>query len=623
MLVGRRTWAAIAYAPILVAFWVNFMFVRNHFYVAGPFLHDSGWFSALVWRNGVMPRSPVTVAADVVHYWGWHPSILLSAGSAVSYLFPGDRVEWYCIFQGAIYAPLGVAFPLLVPREYRTSLGSALLAAVAGLTLVFSGQVVSCSSYPHFEIFSSAGIVIMLASLATGRERLAWIGLAMSIATREDGGFHAAAFLAAVLAADFTGHAFPIARRRVVYLTMAAVAGTAVLMFIQKKFFVSPEAWKNYLSGDPPYAHVTRAFLATRLRGFADGCAFIWLPFAFTAMAAIARRDWRYMLGWVVTIPWLVLNLTALQDVKGAIGIYTGFPFVAAAFWAAAYARGGDRASVRIGWRWGLVSGAMLGLTSLLGLYEGYPYPVEVFFRDSSFPHDRNPEGIRAFARELRSGKHGHVRMDPSMASWAIEAVAPPDVVTMAELPTGVRTADGFALWAIPDPVSLLLRSPFTKCGRVPRTPVLFCTLPDRPLPDDVVPTSPLLAASLAFSAPAHRVGETVEVDAAPFAAATTGPFVKLVPGRYRVTWDIELRTCAAPAVMVPVDVFRGGHTVVAAAAASATLTRPGIEFEATEATKDEIWEFRTFTTACPFVLRGIDLQRIAAETPGDGANAP
>src|SRR4029079_8089508 len=137
--------------------------------------HDSGWFSAIVFRSGLVPPSPHAVARGVDLYFGWALSPLLSPPSLLSYAVPGDRVDWYCFFQGAIYAPLAFAVPLLVPREKRT--GAAALAVVVAASLLFSfgGQILTCIAYPHFEVFSAAGLAIMLASLATGRERTAWL----------------------------------------------------------------------------------------------------------------------------------------------------------------------------------------------------------------------------------------------------------------------------------------------------------------------------------------------------------------------------------------------------------------------------------------------------------------
>lgn len=57
------------------------------------------------------------------------------------------------------------------------------------------------------------------------------------------------------------------------------------------------------------------------------------------AAAVVARSDMRSILGWLVTVPWRTLNLTAHQDVKAELGVCAGFPFLGSACWVAAYAR--------------------------------------------------------------------------------------------------------------------------------------------------------------------------------------------------------------------------------------------------------------------------------------------
>ena len=608
-----RLWIAIAHSPVLVILWAVFTYVRNHFYVVGPFLFDSGWFSALVYRNGLMPRSPPSVAWDVIYYWGWHPSILISVGSALSYVFPGDRVEWYCVFQAAIFAPLAFSVPLLVRKETRLGWSSALLTAVCSLAFAFSGQVLSCAGYPHFEIFSAAGCCIMLASLASGRPTLAAVGLGMSIATREDGGLHAGMFLLAVLACDLSGRPFPVARRRVLVMTLVAFAMTGILVGVQK-LFVHVDAWKYYISGEPPYAHLTKALLQDRWSNFSSRCGFIWLPFAATVVAAIVRRDARYLLGWLVTSPWFFLNLTALQIEKGYLALYAGFPFIGSAFWVGAYAHGVDKRATATGWRWAVVAPAILGASSLFALQRAHPWVAAWYLRDMTVPRDRNPDGLRAFARELRTRQHGVVRMDPAMASWAVEAVRLDELVNAHHAAHGLDTGDAFALWGAADSLSALVRSPFSNCGRVPRTAALFCTRAGKTLPAALIPAFPLLDGVIPFGEHSRRDGATIVVEAAAFGGATIGPFLILQPGKYVASWHLEFGRCEtnhAPGRIV--DVVRGGRAVVAPRPVSPGERDVAVEFDVAPpepGAKDERWEMRTFTGACSYVIHGLELRR-------------
>lgn len=292
-------WSFLARSPALVVFAANALFVRNHFYARGPYLHDSGWFSYTVFRAGLLPPNPLSCGGDVIpYYFGWHISLLVSLGSLLSYLFPGERVEWYCVIQGAIYAALAFVVPLLVPRDAERGPGALVGTVAASLAVAFGGQVLSCMGYPHFEIFSGAGTAIMLAALAMGRERLAWLGLAMSVATREDGGFHAGVLLLAVIAADVLGRTFPLPRRKVVIMAAMAFTATALPAFLQKRLFYGVDSWEMYLVGKPPFAHLSIAILRERGAAFVDRCGFIWAPMLATAAIAAVRRDARYLLGW-------------------------------------------------------------------------------------------------------------------------------------------------------------------------------------------------------------------------------------------------------------------------------------------------------------------------------------
>lgn len=612
----ERVWLVVAHVPALVIAWTNAMFIYNHFYWKAPYLHDSGWFSALVYRNGFFPKSPHSVAHQYVDYWGWHPSILLSAGSLLSYLFPGGRIEWYAIFQAAIYAPLAIALPLLVPKHARTSVSSACLTAIASLAFAFGGQVVICISFPHFEILSSAGCAIMLASLATERKRLAWIGLVMSVVTREDGGLHAATFLAAVFACDLTGRAFPVDRRRVLRMIAVGLASSVVLIIVQKKLFLAVDAWKLYLAGDPPYAHVTKALVAERLSNFWERCGFIWMPFVGSVVIAVVRRDARYLLGWLVTTPWLLLNFFALQPEKGHFVVYTGFPFIGSVFWVGAYATGADRRPVLTGWRWPLVAVAALSTVSLFGFDRGSPYTFDILMTQMVYPRGENVDGLRELARQLRARKHGRVLVDPSVASLAVEDVRRDDLVISTLSDEGFLDADAFAFYARGESVTAQLESPFTKCGRVPRTATFFCTRPDRTLSSSVVPASPLFWTLSLVGSHARRTGDTIVVDAAPLDLVNIGPSVKLQPGRYRVTWRIRFRDCA-PDTPMPHLIADVVHVSIPFAV-GVSASRPfsvnegavAHEFVVTPELKDDVWDFRNFTGNCAFELDGIDLAK-------------
>lgn len=607
-----RAWKLAAFAPILLVLYANAMFVRNHFYANGPYLLDSGWFSGIVYRAGIVPRNPPT--SEMPYFWGWHITGIVSLGSILSYLFPGDRVDWYCIFQAAIYAPLAVAMPLLVPAEQRSGLRSALIVAACSVAFAFSGQVLTCIGYPHFEIFASAGIAIMLAALAMGRERLAWGGLAMAIGTREDCGYHAASLLVAVLAADYLGRPFPVARRRVLLMAGVGLVSTALMMFLQKRLFYTIDAFEIYITGRPAYAHLTGPAIAERLAGFGTKCGFIWAPMLASAVVAAARRDARYLLGWVVTLPWLVVNLTAFQPTKAAIAIYTGFPFIGSAFWIAAYGRVEEARTPGRRWYWPLVGGAFVSVASFLGMLFSFQSQASGLLQDCFIPSTRNPAGIRAFARGLRAREYGAVKVDPAMVSWALEGAQPADYLSARDVKEGITSADGFAFFMTSDSVALLSWSALPKCGRVPETKMIFCTRADRPLPSTVTPTTGLLLELEQLQAErVRREGETIFGEARSEGGnALFGPYVHLPAGPYVATWTMKQGPCdgATPPRLIHVDVLAGGKRLLAERDVAADQEIAELAFEIAPEHADDAVELRTSFGSCAFTLRGLDLKR-------------
>jgi len=288
-----------------------------------------------------------------------------------------------------------------------------------------------------------------------------------------------------------------------------------------------------YITGIPPYAHLTGPVFVERLATFGNKCGFIWLPLLATAVVAFARRDARYMLGWVVTLPWLVLNLTAAQDVKAELASTP-----ASRSWAAPSGlrlrRVEESRDARRSWRWAFVAGALVSITSALGMYFSFPGSTVAVFTNAFVPAARNPAGLRAFARGLRAREYGSVRMDPAVASWAIEGVKAEDFLTVREGAQGMTAGDAYAFFLLGrESIELLARSPFPRCGRVAETPAFFCTKADKSLPSTVVPASPVLALQFLGAGGGRRVGETVVVDRMSTPEiAVFGPYVRLRPAR-------------------------------------------------------------------------------------------
>lgn len=607
--------------PIAALFWANFAFTYNHFYVTGPYMHDAGWFSYIVYRQGGFPHNPA-IAERLPSYFSLHVSLAISAASVVSSVVPLDRVDWYCIFQGAIYAPLGFAVALLFPAGARpTPLRLVGAIGLSSIVFSFNGQAIACMLYPHYEILIADGICLMLAGLAVGRTRIAAAGLALAIAAREDGGLHAAAFLVALLASDVLGQAFPVARRRVWTMLGIAIAGTICLMALQKGVFHAKGLFKHEYLGQPAYGHLTGAVLLSRVRDLLERSLFIVLPAMATIVLAAITRDPRWLLGWIIQIPWFLLNFLACQPLKAHFSIYTGFPFIGSIFWIGAYGR------VRSGARWTcrpiLLPVAGISLLSLLGYGISLPDFLLAGVEAMWAPHRIDGAAIRRYARELRArpDAYGRILVDPAMASWALESLRPEEVVHNGTDGIGFRDWDSFTFFRTgllgPTTFNALARGHFSSCAEMTDTAIVLCSREERWLRD--LPPNfrriDFIQQSLWIGAAGRRQGERILVGpSARRDIGTFGPFMALAPGRYRAVFAISGERCADASADRPraeADVYVAGRVLVKTAIAEPEVRPLELEFEIPRPSPLRDLELRAWTGACPYVVDGVELKEL------------
>ncbi len=615
--------ARLAYAlfagmvPCLALAWANGIFTYNQFYASGAYLRDAGWFSYTVFRQGILPSNPPLVEI-VPHYFSFHLSLIVAVGSLLSYLFPGDRVSWYCVFQALVYAPLGVAIALL-ERSTKTlrSAGGAVTIAALGLGFAFNGEAIAAMGFPHFEILLASGICIMLGGLATDRPGVAWTGMALSIATREDGGAHAAMFLAAVLLCSLLGRPFPASRQRLLAMMTVALLSTAAMMVVQKKLFDAQPLLESEYLGSPIYSHLTRAALGARFRGLFDKALFVVLPFAIACVIAALDRDARWLLGWIFTLPWFALNFCAHQELKAEFGLYTSFPFIGAIFWLACYAR------VKYGPEAGLLRRygrfAAVSIASSVGVIVSFPDAVRMQNYDMRLPADVDGAAIRAYAASLRANPalRSRLLVDSGMACWLLESLRG-DAFRHGTANFDYSAYDAVTFFRTtqlgPPILNTIAKGGFAQCGALPRTAIVFCNRPGTALPNGFLPY-PFLMSSLATSEHAHRApDETIEVRATEHPElAVFGPFKALEAGHYRAAFRMRIAECHPSSdPHIEVDVFAANRTLGTGALDGPEGT-VNIDFEVPERGVEAI-ELRTFTGHCSYAVESIRLD--ASDVP-------
>lgn len=601
---GTRAWMILACGvPTALIFWTNAAYVWNHF-VAGGYYHDSAWYSAIVYHAGFFQKNPGNTST-VPDYWGIHVSLLCSVTSLLSYLAPVPRVLWYALFQGAIYAPLGTLVALTIDRARRTLL-DALLVVATNIVFATNGQVVACIGYPHFEIFLAAGLCVMLVGLVTGRERLAWGGLAMAVVTREDGGFHAASFAAAAIACGWLGKPFAIAQKKL--WTMLAVAFVASLACfgVQKAFFVTANLFRVEYLGDSAFHHVTLDLVAKRLPLFFTEASFVAFPLVGTIAIAIARRDARYLLGYAVELPWLLLNFFAHQELKATFTIYTGFPFIGSIFWVGVYGRLTSKESSR-GWLASLSFVSVLA-TLGIGLVAGRGHLVNVLVRSGPLQSLSPAASVYVHTLEKNAAAYGELFFDSGMGAWVVDTVPERRVLfhPTYEKPWDAIVGATFYIdgtWGPDTTLELLAKSPFHRCGRAAGSPIWLCYRDGHAFPPGFEPVS-IVAEHLKAHPIVRRDVEGFHVPSTPTTNIQIyGPYLKLSPGDWTATWKIQWNECIegeSPRAIL--DVNADGKELVArrveheddALTLAFTLDQP------------RSLELRTWSGRCAFVVRDV-----------------
>jgi hypothetical protein len=568
-LLRALVWHAFAFTPSLLLAYGSWMFTQNHFYGRAPYLYDSGWFSSIVFRNGVLPKNPNNVLNEVPYYWGWHVSPIISLGSVASYFYSADRIDWYSTFQACIYAPIGLAVGAL-PAPRTRSVSNALMVFVSSLAFSLNGQVLVSLGYPHFEIFASAGCALLLGAIATDRRWLAWVGLAMAIATREDGGGHAGMMALAALACDYTGKPFRMSRERVATLACVAVASTLITVVLQKRFFETVNAWEIYLVGKPPFSHLSLDVVVHRFRTLGEKAGFVWLPLLTTIAISVAKRDARFLLGWVFSTPWFLLNFTAKQQLKSGFELYTGFPFVGALFWVGAYgcARSTDDQTGFC--RRPLVLLSVVSFVSTIGAWYSYPNAIRSLAQDCLVASKSDKRSLRDFFKTISQtpSNFDHLLIDDAVAAWAVDTATRKQLVQRVPPPTKdeITSAPGILYFDqsqfSPSAYSFNTHAGFTECGALRNTLLMFCGRDRRLVPPTFDRVDPLIRAlSLADGASRTQTGIRVHGPLERGIQFYGGYFV-LAPGTYTALIDLQTDRCIDHHANASIEIFVHGLTL-------------------------------------------------------------
>ena len=208
---------------------------------------------------------------------------------------------------------------------------------VGALLLPFSNIGLGSLLYPHVELIGTSlvaiGILLLVLRWSGSNNRWIFVGAVAAIffglLTREDIGVHLGITVGSAVVCSQWKSLGREGVRRAGALLLAALFMTAMLVGYQRFFAQSEGVFALTYSGTPAYAHITSAwYLLDRVLHMLASRPDLIIGLAAFVMAAIVLRKREYLAFPLAVAPWLLLNLTAIDPAKNAMGIYHLFPII-------------------------------------------------------------------------------------------------------------------------------------------------------------------------------------------------------------------------------------------------------------------------------------------------------
>ena len=327
----RAVLIILGIAPSLA---ISILTIVNHFAVDGPYLLDTGWYVGLLASDTLYLENPEAIAGQQPSsYYSSHFSPLFVALAAIRQVLGLHPALYTALFFIIVHTVVAVTALVLVLLSKRRDIllitVAALFSALMPLNIAYLNHI----GFPHPEtLFVFLGPIVLL-SLLLGRYWIAGICGLSVLTLREDMGFHLFAFtfpyalLMSLRNRNFKELTPVFAFSAIFFLTSFIAIAT------QKVWFPGDDAAARIYFGSPPYAHLTYDFLIDRISNLMHKRPDFWALLACSCLCAIFDRDPGHLLGPIAVTPWFLLNLTAFSTEAGRLGLYYGFPILAATFW--------------------------------------------------------------------------------------------------------------------------------------------------------------------------------------------------------------------------------------------------------------------------------------------------
>ena len=310
------------------------------FYRGGIYFLDAGYYIYTLASEKFGQQPPIVGSSWGSSLYATHMLLTPLFISQVFRLVASAPIN-FIMFLGVQHMIMATAGALLMIVSFSLNgvrREKLLIPGILGaLLLPFSNVGLGSLLYPHVELIGTSLVAIGILTLAlywSGHNKrwlmtIAVISIVLGLFSREDIGVH---FIITVGSALICCQRKKLGRSGLVRagsLLLAGVLFTGGLMAYQRIFADSHGVFSLTYSGTPAYAHITSIWylvdrvlflLASRLDLIVGLSAFV--------VAAIILRKREYLAFPLAVAPWLVLNLTAIDPAKNAMGIYHMFPII-------------------------------------------------------------------------------------------------------------------------------------------------------------------------------------------------------------------------------------------------------------------------------------------------------
>jgi hypothetical protein len=310
------------------------------FYRSGIYFLDAGYYVYTLASQNFGSQPPAIGGAAGTSLFDTHmllTPLLISQFFRLLVSAPMNFIM-YLGLQHTVLAIAGALLMLLASLQHGVKRSRSWVPMILGaLLLPFSNIGLGSLLYPHVEVMGTSLVTIgvLLLVLRWDGNKSRWLLCAavgatfLGLLTRQDIGAH---LLITVVSACVCTQWRTIERHRiksVMYLFLSGFIVSLILTSYQQIFFGEHDVFSVSYSGDPAYAHITSVWYVIDriLYLFASRLDLVVALGAFVMAAMVFRK--RELLAFpLAVIPWILLNLTAIDPAKNAMGIYHLFPII-------------------------------------------------------------------------------------------------------------------------------------------------------------------------------------------------------------------------------------------------------------------------------------------------------